>query len=99
MAGTRGKAKRTKKGAAKDQQKNTRSSYTPPELKLSRRFLSSALGLLLTGTLAAVLLLALAALFAGSDLNLFLLLVGIILLAAIILFWVLLLYRKTANRD
>ena len=99
MAGTRGKAKKTKTGTSRDQQKIARSSSTSRELSLPRRFLSSTFGLLVTGSLAAALLLALAALFAGSDLNLFLLLIGITLLAAIVLFWVLLLYRKAASRD
>ncbi len=79
--------------------KGKKAGFTPEELKFGKRFLSSVFGKLLIGVLSVVLIVTLAALIAGTNLNLFLLLTGIALLTSIIAFWVLLLYKRATSRE
>ncbi len=79
--------------------KGKKSGFTPEELKFRKRFLSSVFGKLLIGVLSVVLVVALAALIAGTNTNLFFLLTGIALLVSIIAFWVLLLYKRATGRE
>ncbi len=86
-------------GKKKSAGKGRKQGFTPDELSIFKRFLSSAFGKLLIVLLSMVLVVLLAALAAGGDLSLFLLLTGIAILASIIAFWVLLLYKRATGRD
>ena len=79
--------------------KGKKAGFTPVELKFRKRFLSSVFGKLLIGILSVALIVALAALIAGTNTNLFFLLTGIALLASIIAFWVLLLFKRATGRE
>ncbi|NLB51010.1 MAG: hypothetical protein GX809_05455 [Clostridiaceae bacterium] len=85
-------------GKKKSGGKRQKSGFTPPELRLGKRFLSSVFGKLTIGLLTIVVVTLLAALIAGDKLQLFLLLTGIVLLAGIIVFWLLLLFKRAAGR-
>ena len=85
-------------GKKKSGSQGKKAGFTPEELKFRKRFLSSVFGKLLLALLSTALVVSLAALIAGDDLNLFLLLTGIALLASIIAFWVLLLYKRATGR-
>lgn len=86
-------------GKKKSTGKGKKAGFTPAELKFSKRFLKSVFGKLLIALLSVVLVVSLAALIAGDDLNLFFLLTGIALLTAIISFWVFLLYKRATSRE
>ncbi len=79
--------------------KGKKAGFTPVELKFRKRFLSSVFGKLLIGVFSVALIVALAALIAGTNTNLFFLLTGIALLASIITFWVLLLFKRATGRE
>ena len=83
----------------KTRNKAKKAAFTPEELKFHKRFLASAPGKWLLTLSAMALVLVLAALIAADDLNLFFLLTGISLLAFIITFWVLLLYKRATSRE
>ncbi len=85
-------------GKKKSGSQGKKAGFTPEELKFRKRFLSSVFGKLLLALLSTALVVSLAALIAGDDLNLFFLLTGIALLASIIAFWVLLLYKRATGR-
>lgn len=85
-------------GKKKSGSQGKKAGFTPEELKFRKRFLSSVFGKLLIALLSTALVVSLAALIAGDDLNLFFLLTGIALLASIIAFWVLLLYKRATGR-
>lgn len=91
------KAKKSQKSSAS--KKKTKTNFTPEELRLGRRFLASLFGRILIGLGVALLLLLLSALVAGEDAGLFLLLNGMILLAAMIAFWIFLLFSHKSRRD
>lgn len=97
MTGSKGKQK--KKTIGSPSGKKTKAGFTPDELKWGRRFLSSPFGKLVIGGAVALILPLLAALLAGRNGNLFFLLNGLALLLAMMVFWILLLFRHTSRQD
>lgn len=99
MTGSKKRADKKASAGKRRPGQGSKSDFTPEELKFWPRFLSSSLGRLLIGSTVSVLLLALLALIAGKNINLFFLLTGLALLAAMVAFWLLLLFKRSARQD
>ncbi len=93
------KKKSNKKRSGSPSGRRGKAGFTPQELKLGKRFLSSLAGKLVIGGLVALILPLLSALIAGRDPGLFFLLNGLALLLAMIAFWFLLLFRRRSRPD
>ena len=98
------KAKKNKKRASSSRSpaksktaRKSRSGFTPAELRLFPRFLASRAGKWTITLVVILLLLTLNALIAGRRVDLFFMLTGIELLIAILVFWVLLLYKRSSK--
>ncbi len=99
MAGSGKRAGKRSSAGNKGPGKAAKSGFTPEELRFRTRFLSSNFGRFVIGLSLFALLLALLALVAGQNINLFFLLTGLALLAAMVAFWLFLLFRRTARHD
>ena len=93
------KKKSNKKRSGSPSGRKGKAGFTPQELRLGKRFLSSLAGKLVIGGLVALILPLLSALIAGGDPGLFFLLNGLALLLAMIAFWFLLLFRRRSRPD
>lgn len=93
MAGTK------KKKVTKNTKARRSASFSPPELKLTRRFLASSFGKVLTGMAIGALVLTFEILIAHNNLHLLLLMIGISLLLVMVAFWLYLLLRRAVRHD
>ncbi len=93
MAGTK-KRTNTKKSSAKK-----KAGFSPPELKLSTRFLASAFGKIVTAVALLTILFVIEIMIAKHNLHLLLLMTGITLLLVMAAFWLYLLLKRAVRLD